>query len=539
MKQSILIPAALMLLCNALIAADKPSKPNIIVIYTDDHGYADLGCQGIMKDLKTPNLDALAASGVRMTEGYVTAPQCGPSRAGLISGRYQNRFGMEANGYFEKEKDVLQRFRELKTLPDRMKEAGYVTGMAGKSHLGSDDSAELVKLGFDKVFFKHSDGPGSWNMDLTGKDIPPQVQKGGAYHLEAITTFACTFIERFKDKPFFFYLAYRAPHVPLDAPKKYIDRFPGEMPERRRKALASISCVDDGVGRIMATLRKDGLEENTLVFVISDNGAPLKMTKPDEPGGGPGWDGSLNDPMNGEKGMLTEGGIRTPFLVRWKGTIPGGQVYPHPVISLDVAATANNLAGLPDDPALDGVNLMPYLKGEKSTAPHDALYWRWLGQSAIRKGDWKYIRSDDREYLFNIRNDAEEKHDQLATHPEIVKELHAQLGEWAGTLSPPGIWALKSEAMSKGAAAHFDYYFEGKKSAAEPQEKAAKKNGKTTSEDASMLQFFEHRDSNKDDKVSLTEFIAGRTGDTVKKLEIRFHKLDGDGNGTWDRTEVK
>ena len=169
----------------------------------------------------------------------------------------------------------------------------------------------------------------------------------------------CAFIKRHKAEPFFFYLAYRAPHVPLDATKKYLDRFPGEMPERRRQCLAMLSAVDDGVGQVMATLRQNGLEENTLNFFMGDNGAPHKIKKEDAPGGGPGWDGSLNAPMNGEKGMLSEGGIREPWLAYWKGHIPAGQVYDKPVISLDIAATAVALAGLQSDPVLASKSLAP------------------------------------------------------------------------------------------------------------------------------------------------------------------------------------
>jgi len=444
-------------------AADASAKPNIIVIYTDDHGYADFSGQGVCDDVWTPNIDRLAAGGVRMTDGYSTAPQCGPSRLGLISGQYQNRFGGESNPEL-KNREVMSRFYRLETLPKRLKKAGYVTGMAGKSHLGSDDSGELNReIGFDKVFFKNSNGPGHWNMDLNGRDIEPQVQKGGGYHLDLISTFACTFIDRFASDPFFLYIAYRAPHVPLDAPRKYLDRFPGEMPERRRKALAMLSAVDDGVGLIMEALRSKGLENDTLIFVISDNGAPLKLHKADAPGGGPGWNGSLNDPMNGEKGMLTEGGIRVPYVVYWKGTIPGGQVYSHPVITLDVAATANALAGLPESLELDGVNLIPYLTGEKSGAPHGALYWRWLAQSAVRKGRWKYLRFENREYLFDMQNDMEETQNLINSHPEIAETLRADLEKWAGTLSPPGIWAMKSEGMSRMGNQYFDWYLDGKR----------------------------------------------------------------------------
>jgi len=448
---------------SSLALSNAEGKPNIIIIFTDDHGYSDLSCQGVYDDVKTPNIDELAETGVRMTSGYVTSPQCVPSRGGLLSGQYQNRFGLESNG--PKAPGAKENFEQLETIPERMQKAGYVTGMAGKWHLGPNN--EIAKHGFDMVFFKNSNRPGLTNFNFEGEIIPLGKEETGMYHLDACSEAACTFIKKNKEKPFFFYLAYRAPHVPLDATKKYLDRFPGEMPERRRQALAMISAVDDGVGKIVETLKENGLRENTIIFVMGDNGAPLKIHKLDAPGGGPGWDGSLNDPMNGEKGMLTEGGIRIPYVVNWKGKIPRGQVYSQPVISLDAGVTALAIAGLPHDPELDGVNLVPYLTGEKTGAPHEALYWRWIAQSAIRKGNWKYVRCNNREYLFDIEKDVEEKNDLLAKHPEIAKELHEDLKSWCATLNPPGIWSVKSDRMSKTATKYFDYYIEGIENAGE------------------------------------------------------------------------
>jgi len=462
--QKIILVACCWLMIFAVSNAQAQRKPNVIVIYTDDHGYSDLSCQGVFDDVKTPHIDALATGGVRMTAGYCTAPQCVPSRGGLLSGQYQTKWGLESNPQFQ-DAAVMKRFDQLETIPERLQSAGYATGMAGKWHLGPSRADAIAAHGFDKVFHKNSNGPGHWNMNLAGEDIEAQEQKGGGYHIDLISEFACAFIERYREKPFFFYLACRAPHVPLDAPKSYLDRFPGEMPERRRQALAMLSAVDDGVGKIVATLREHDLENDTLIFVISDNGAPLKIHKLDAPGGGPGWDGSLNDPLNGEKGMLTEGGIRVPFIVYWRGTIPSGQIYSHPVITLDVGATACSLAGLADDPVLDGVNLIPYLTGKKEGVPHEVLYWRWLGQSAIRKGNWKYLRSDNREYLFDLQEDVEETNDLLATSPKIAASLRDDLKAWADTQSPPGIWALKSEGMSRNAAKYYDWYIEGKRDA--------------------------------------------------------------------------
>ncbi len=465
------------LLATHSFAATPATKPNVIVIFTDDHGYADLGCQGIVKDLKTPNIDAVAATGVRMTAGYITAPQCSPSRCGLISGQFQGKFGMDNNKSWGEVPGLSEKFFNLKTLPDRMKDAGYVTGMAGKSHLGSNDSGKLTELGFDKVFFKHSNAPGHWNMNMKGEDIPPQEHpKLSGYHLEQVTDFTCAFIDRFKAQPFFFYVAYRSPHIPLDAPKKYTDRFPDAQPEARRKALGMIAAVDDGVGKIMETLRKDGIEENTLVFLISDNGAPIGLTTPQtRAAGARDWTGSLNDPFNGGKGMLIEGGIRTPFVMQWKGTIPPGQVYDQPVISLDVAATANALAGNPDDPALDGVNLIPYLTHKKTGAPHEALCWRWEGQYAIRKGDMKYLFSGNRQYLFNLAIDPEEKTNLHSQKPDQAKELRDQLEKWSQSLIPAGLDQPGRSVDLR----FFDFYLDGKhdlaKVSGDPMPKEKKK----------------------------------------------------------------
>lgn len=446
-----ILAAAILVFAGDVVVAQSTSKPNIIVIFSDDHGYTDLGCQGIVGDLKTPNIDALAAGGVRMTSGYVSAPQCVPSRAGLLSGRYQNRFGVESNGM------PLDGFNAERTIAERLKKAGYATGMTGKWHLGT--APEIVKHGFDDVYFKSANRPGWSNFALDGSDRGPGLEKSGLYHLDANSAATCAFIRRHKDEPFFFYCAYRAPHVPLDAPKKYLDRFPGKMPERRRQALAMISAMDDGVGKIGATLREFNLEEKTLIFYIGDNGAPLKIHKLDAPGGGPGWDGSLNDPLNGEKGMLSEGGIRVPFVVSWKGHIQPGQVYDQPVISLDVAATAVALAGLPADPKLDGVYLIPFLDPESNGVPHQTLYWRWIAQSAVREGKWKYLRGGQREYLFDLEADREEKHDLAGKHPEIARRLSAKLTKWSKDLSPPG---LTTKPMSETWEQYFDFYLDGK-----------------------------------------------------------------------------
>ncbi len=445
------ITLLILLISSAVGHADE--RPNIIVFYTDDHGYADLSCQDVFDDIRTPNVDALAASGVRALHGYSTAPQCVPSRAGLMIGKFQARFGVESNGR------PLDGFDRETTIAQRLQAAGYITAQFGKWHLGP--TAEIPKHGFKHVYAQNSQGPFSANITAGGDDRPMSPLKPEMYHVDGCSQAAASIIKRYKDQPLFLYVAYRAPHVPLDAPPQYLKRFPGKMPERRRQALAMLSAVDDGVGLVTKTLKENGLTEKTLIFYIGDNGAPLKIHKADTPGGGPGWDGSLNDPLNGEKGMLSEGGMHTPFVVSWPGKIPAGQEYPHPISALDVAATATAIANVKtESDDLDGVNLIPFLSGQNKAAPHDALMWRWVSQSAIREGNWKLLRGGNREYLYNLDTDLEEKNNLAANHPEIATRLRKRLSDWADELSPPGL----AKDMPNGGAwgSYFDFYLDGK-----------------------------------------------------------------------------
>jgi arylsulfatase A-like enzyme len=444
------------------------ARPNIIVVFTDDHGWADLGCQGAVPDVRTPRLDRLAREGVRMTAGYVTAPQCVPSRAGLLTGRYQQRCGVEDNTHGPLPLDET-------TLADRLRKAGYATGMVGKWHLEPNHSQEewirenlpdaggaegrrrdRARIPPEKAapyapgrrgfldFFAGRSGAFSASFDLKGNDVDPAAGpvRTGLYSLDAQTGAALAFIRRRREGPFFLYLAYTAPHVPLEATPEYLARFPGAMPERRRCALAMLSAIDDGVDRMLDLLRELGIEERTLIFFTSDNGAPLKIDKKDLPlsDAKGAWDGSLNDPWVGEKGMLTEGGIRVPFLARWKGVLPEGRVFDRPVITLDIAATAAAAAGLPDRQGLDGVDLVPLLKGGGGEATERDLYWRFWNQAAVRSGRWKFLRlSTGERWLFDLESPEHERRNRIDEHPDMAGRLEERLKAWAGTLRRPGL----------------------------------------------------------------------------------------------------
>ena len=310
--------------------------------------------------------------------------------------------------------------------------------------------------GFDVCF--QGEMIGYWvNYDLQGNTIEKQHITDKRFRLDVQSDAAVTFIDRNHDKPFFFYLSYFGPHIPLEATEKYLNRFPGEMPERRRHCLAMLSAIDDGVGRVKETLNKYNIADNTIIFFISDNGAPLKIEKVDLPipqvkGC---WDGSLNDPYVGEKGMLSEGGIRVPFIVSWPAGLPKGIVYDKPVSSLDVAATSVALAGLKPDKNLDGTNIIPYLTGDKKGDPHNALYWRFWDQSAIRMGDWKFLKAGNREFLFDVESDEHENNNLISEHPEQAKKMKKKLEQWAEELHRPGIYSGKVKREKRW----FDHYF--------------------------------------------------------------------------------
>ena len=279
------------------------------------------------------------------------------------------------------------------------------------------------------------------NYDLDGQRLNPKgerVKTEARDRLDIQSDAALAFIEHNKEAPFFLYLAYFAPHVPLESSEKYLSRFPGEMPERRRYALAMISAVDEGVGRIRAQLREEGLLDDTLIFFIGDNGAPLKITMEDIPLSfkGGAWDGSMNTPLNGEKGMLSEGGVRVPFLMSWPAQIAPKQVSDVPVSSLDVGVTAVELAGLERDDALDGENILELLQDDR-LASERPLYWRFWNQAAIRVGDWKYLRAGTHEFLFDLKSDKEEAHNLMTQQPERAAELKSLWEDWNAELVRP------------------------------------------------------------------------------------------------------
>ena len=453
-KQLLTLTAVVSLLFPLAGQAAKTEKPNILLILVDDMGYGDVGFNG-GKDIPTPNLDSLAASGVRFTDGYVTAPQCAPSRAGLLSGILQNRFGREENKII----DQLGIPATVRQFGDYMRDAGYRTGLVGKWHLGTMEGHHPLDRGFD--WFYGFLGGSSHFLPPGDMEFIPNIlenrepQKVTDYLTFVLGDKAIEFMTKEAEKPFFLYLSFNAPHAPLQAPQDYIDRFEhltkvpdpiNYVPQQKLKHprqiyAAMVAALDDTIGKILAALREKGMEENTLIYFLSDNGGPTVVIS------------ANNGPLRGEKGDLLEGGVRVPFAMQWKGTIPAGQTIATPVSSLDLLPTSLAAADAPIPENLDGVNLLPLVEGGE-LAPR-TLYWRFphpprIPVWAIRSGDWKWVKEavrvpqergfscgGDRTGLYRLSDDIHEDNDLSTQNPEVLQKLQSEYDAWTATLPEP------------------------------------------------------------------------------------------------------
>ena len=409
--------------------ADRP--PNIIVVLADDLGYADVGFQGL-SDFTTPHIDRLAAAGVRFTNGYVSHPYCSPSRAGLLAGRYQHRFGHIFNPKF-RAGEGLPLGETL--LPAVLAEAGYVSGIVGKWHLGDAPDYHPLERGFDEFFGFLGGGHDYFKtagadareylipLEAHGERIPVQ-----GYLTEQLTQAALDFIRRHAENPFFLYLAYNAPHGPLQAPPDMLARVSSIEDPRRQTYAAMVTALDDGVGEVVELLDELGLNDSTLAFFLSDNGGPTPANASD------------NSPLRATKGTVYEGGVRVPFVVAWPGRLPAGVAFDSPVSSLDIFPTAAAAAGVELPAGLDGVDLMPFLSGAESTAPHAQLYWYSADaeQCAIRTADRKFVRILDRApALYSISDNISESTDISGDDEALSDELDQSFQAWHATHPPP------------------------------------------------------------------------------------------------------
>jgi len=435
---------------GARASAAVQARPNILLIVTDDMGYGDIGLHD-GHDIPTPNIDALMESGTRFTDGYVSGPFCSPTRAGLMTGKYPQRFGHEFNVGVEPAAAEFGLPLAETTIAERLKAAGYRTALFGKWHLGSGEKFHPQSRGFDEFFGflggQHSytevlpDGP---NPLLDGRKPAASV----TYLTDVLADRSVEFIERKSTAPFLLYLAFNAVHTPMQATDKYLARFPSIADPQRRTYAAMLSAMDDAIGRVMATLRSQGLEERTLVVFFNDNGGP---TMP-----GTTINGSKNTPLRGSKRQTWEGGIRVPFAFSWKGTIPAGRVDRRPIIQLDVLPTALAAAAVTVQPSwkLDGVNLLPFLTASAAGRPHGELYWRLGNHMAIRSGDWKLLRTSEGPLvvgtfdsletladaeLYNLATDIGETKNLAASEPARVRELAETWLRWNKELAKP-LW---------------------------------------------------------------------------------------------------
>ena len=420
------------------VASGDKRPPNIVLLFSDDLGYGDLALYG-SKNIPTPHIDALGKQGVRFSNAYVTAASCSPSRAGLMSGRYQQRFGFEFNTAGGAITHRLHRGLDpsVVTLTDVLKQAGYVTGMFGKWHLGTQPQFHPQARGFDEFYgflagahsFFPAKAPQPFHSTMM-RDKTPLIEP--EYLTEAIARETIHFIGVNQDKPFFAYVPFNAVHTPIEATKKYQDRFPNETDNTRRDYYAMTSALDDAVGSIVSAIDKRGLSGDTLVIFVNDNGGPIYTGV------------QSNGPLKLGKLFLFEGGIRVPMVIKLPGKFDPGTVYDHPISTLDLFPTICAAAGIkvPAEIKLDGVDLTPFVNGQSTGVPHETLFWSNGPNIAVRHGNWKLVKSYDNTWLFDLANDIGETKNLAKSNSKIVEQLERAYQEWRSGMSKPA-WPSK------------------------------------------------------------------------------------------------
>jgi arylsulfatase A-like enzyme len=439
-------------------AAAIAAKPNVVVILADDLGYADVSAYGGTR-IATPNIDRIAKSGVIFTDGYAAAPVCSPSRAGLNTGRHPDRFGFEFNNG-PALRDIEQNLgipKDEIILAKALKGQGYHTGLIGKWHLGSNDDFYPTNRGYDEFVgfltgatsYINPKAPGVIVTKPAGASAvpPPQrtrpnkiiegpertiIENEDRYLTEYLGERAVDYIKRnaASDAPYFLFAAFNAPHDPLMTTQKYYDRFPQIKDEGLRVYASMISALDDQVGAIIDAVEASGENGDTLIYFMSDNGCAAYIQ-------------GICDcqPVRGGKLSHYEGGTRVPFMMRWPDKIAAGKVYREVVSTMDVFTTSLKAGGgsLPTDRIFDGVDLLPYLVGEASGIPHDALMWRRTPHASIRMGEWKLWKSLDGKFtlLFNLKTDPNEATNLADKEPAKLKELTAAFDQWSKDMRDP------------------------------------------------------------------------------------------------------